>query len=929
MNLDSEVKDGLMPGTSNQSEEEKAADARSGSDCAPEGDAAPGHEGWENTCLKPGKETPKKQLCGYLNKFSAKAPINAWKSRWFFYDENKCHLLYYRTAQDITPLGHIDISSASFDLKVGADEGVFEVRTPGKDFVLKAVNKQAMMYWLQQLQRKRWEFCNKQPGTLVEADAEDASPPSVAEAQLHSTEAEHEFLPPVKTPTDVVGLETACLPAPQSSIVLQNLSLKHPWIEIQNTVHNLCSSLQNRRESGMFVGSQENLENVADEEHVEAEAEDTVTSDMQKDIKRRLKMPLARKNKKPNSSFHYFAEGARQEKIDTLKHQVLVLEEEVKSQKELVKLLHKALEAAQQEKRESCLYLATAKEKDRLELMRHKVRQIAELNKQVGVLDMEKKELEQSLALKEEHIKELAEHVQLLMEKNQAKQQVILKLTDQLTGNMANTVAEADVIATETLYKQQEEIEYLKDDLEAYKTQNQFLNCEIHQVTKIWSAVAQREKTLLMKCAHLQAHNCQIESKYLMLLRKLQGLPGLASEHVDMVKGLIREALQWDVKDQPMIPAQLSPINQYDDYGFMTVPDYEAADWKLLAKIQALEIKSSNLRNNEAMEKPLSERWNNLGELAPSTELKNLLRCGIPVQHRKRVWRWIVSHRVQHIRYAGHYQNLLEKCEAAEHPASRQIELDLPRTLTSNRHFMSPTSQMVPKLRRVLLAFSRQNPTIGYCQGLNRLAAIALLVLEEEESAFWCLVHITENLMPPDYYSNTLIGSQVDQRVFKDILLEKLPRLTAHLEQHRIDLALVTFNWFLVVFVDSLVSDILFRVWDAFLYEGTKVIFRYALAIFKYNEDAILRIQDSLEIYQYLRFFTKTICDGRKLMSIAFSDMNPFSIKLLQTRRGVHRLKLEAELRELEQIKAQYLREQAGHAASGLDGAGSEDEEEI
>ncbi|XP_042310528.1 TBC1 domain family member 2A isoform X3 [Sceloporus undulatus] len=675
-----------------------------------------------------------------------------------------------------------------------------------------------------------------------------------------------------------------------------------------------------------FMESNDNPEHVADEDHRETESENA--AEMQKDTRMKLKSPMVRKMKKMNSGFPCFAEGTGQEKVTSLQHQVLVLEEEVKSQKELVKLLHKALEAAQQEKRESCRYLTTAKEKDRLELVRHKVRQIAELNKQVEVLEMERKELKQSLAVNEEHIQELKAHVQLLMDKNQAKQQVILKLTEQLTRSMPDSITEADLLAAETLYKQQEEIEHLKDDLEAYKTQNQFLNSEIHQVTKIWSTVAQREKTLLMKCARLQAHNCQIESKYLMTLRRLQDLPDLASEHKEMVKGLIQEALQWDVKEETMIPIQLNPINQYDDYGFMTIPEYEAGDWKLLAKIQALEIKSSNLLNQEGIEKSLSERWNNLGDLSSSSDLKALLRCGVPVEHRQRVWRWIVSHRVQHIHSPGHYQNLLKKCEAAEHPASQQIELDLPRTLSNNRHFLSPASQLLPKLRRVLLAFSRQNPTIGYCQGLNRLAAIALLVLEEEESAFWCLVHITENLMPPDYYSNMLIGSQVDQRVFKDFLAMKLPKLTAHLEHHRIDLALVTFNWFLVIFVDSLVSDILFRVWDAFLYEGTKVIFRYALAIFKYNEEAILKIQDSLEIYQYLRFFTKTICDGRKLMNIAFSDMNPFPMKLLQNRREEYRLKLEVEMRELERIKAQYMREQAEHTSSHLDGAVSEDDEE-
>ncbi|XP_033028643.1 TBC1 domain family member 2A [Lacerta agilis] len=930
MEPDSESRDCLGTGTSNKPKEEKGEDTESGISCALEGDGPAFREKWENVDLKPGRETPKKQLCGYLNKFSAKAPIKTWKSRWFFYDENKCHLLYYRTAQDINPLGSIELSSASFDLKVGAEEGVFEIRTPSKAFILQAVDKQTMIYWLQQLQIKRWEFCSNQTRSSVEDDTDF---PCVNDTMLNNTETEHEFLPPVKTPTDVVGLKAASLPAPlQPSHALQNISLKHPWIEIQNTVHNLCGSWQSRRDNGgmpCFEGIQDGLENTDDEEHAETEAEDAGATETQKDPKSRLKPPLVRKDKKENRSFPCFAEGTRDGRTASLQHQILVLEEDVKSQKELVKLLHKALEAAQQEKRESCRYLVTAKEEDRLELVRHKVRQIAELNKQVEVLEMEKKELEQGLALKDEHIGELKAHVQLLMDKNQAKQQVILKLTEQLARDMPDSVREADTIPMETLYKQQEEIEHLKDDLEAYKIQNQFLNCEIHQVTKIWSAVAQKEKTLLMKCARLQAHNCQIESKYLMILRKLQGLPDFASEHVEMLKGLIQEALQWGVKEEAMIPVHLSPINQYDDYGFMTIPEYEAADWKLLAKIQALEIKSSNLLNQDAMEETLSDRWNNLGELTPSSELKSLLRCGVPIDHRQRVWRWIVSRRVQHVRSPGHYQNLLKKCGVAEHPASRQIELDLPRTLTNNRHFSSPASQLLPKLRRILLAFSLQNPTIGYCQGLNRLAAIALLVLEEEENAFWCLVHITENLMPPDYYSNTLIGSQVDQRVFKDFLSEKLPRLTAHLEQHRIDLGLVTFNWFLVVFVDSLVSDILFRVWDAFLYEGTKVIFRYALAIFKYNEEAILRIQDSLEIYQYMRFFTKTICDGRKLMTIAFSDMNPFPMKVLQNRRRVYRLKLESEMRELEQIKVEYMKEQAEHAASSSNGAVSEDEEDM
>lgn len=46
-------------------------------------------------------------------------------------------------------------------------------------------------------------------------------------------------------------------------------------------------------------------------------------------------------------------------------------------------------------------------------------------------------------------------------------------------------------------------------------------------------------------------------------------------------------------------------------------------------------------------------------------------------------------------------------------------------------------------------------------------------------------------------------------------------------------------------------------------------------------------------------------------MNIAFHDMNPFPMKQLQQQRVAHRERLEAELRQLEQLKAEYLERQA------------------
>uniref|UniRef100_A0A8C6ZKN4 Uncharacterized protein n=1 Tax=Nothoprocta perdicaria TaxID=30464 RepID=A0A8C6ZKN4_NOTPE len=88
------------------------------------------------------------------------------------------------------------------------------------------------------------------------------------------------------------------------------------------------------------------------------------------------------------------------------------------------------------------------------------------------------------------------------MEKNHAKQQVIMALTEQMARELSDPLQEANTITVETLYKQQEEIEHLKDDIDAYKTQNQFLNSEIHQITRLWTGVAENEKALLMKVSN-------------------------------------------------------------------------------------------------------------------------------------------------------------------------------------------------------------------------------------------------------------------------------------------------------------------------------------------------------------------------------------------------------------------------------------------
>lgn len=96
--------------------------------------------------LEPGKEQAPK-LCGYLTKLSGKGPLRGYKLRWFVYDPRRCYLYYFKTPQDALPLGHIEIGDACFSYDVEVEEGHFEIRTAGKEFLLKVLTFLVWLPW--------------------------------------------------------------------------------------------------------------------------------------------------------------------------------------------------------------------------------------------------------------------------------------------------------------------------------------------------------------------------------------------------------------------------------------------------------------------------------------------------------------------------------------------------------------------------------------------------------------------------------------------------------------------------------------------------------------------------------------------------------------------------------------------------------------
>ncbi|CAK7270965.1 hypothetical protein SEPCBS57363_004371 [Sporothrix epigloea] len=261
----------------------------------------------------------------------------------------------------------------------------------------------------------------------------------------------------------------------------------------------------------------------------------------------------------------------------------------------------------------------------------------------------------------------------------------------------------------------------------------------------------------------------------------------------------------------------------------------------------------------------------NKGKLgrAKWNEFRALVLGGIPVALRAKVWFECTG--ASSLRVPGMYDDLVagrvgldgeEETALSGHIQGHhqedradvvaQIQADIHRTLTDNIFFREGPG--TAKLNEVLLAYARRNPDVGYCQGMNLIAANLLLVTPSAENAFWLLASIIETILPVGYYDHSLAGSRADQQVLRAYVADVLPRLSAHFDALSIDLETMTFQWFLSVFTDCLSAEVLFRVWDVVfcLNDGSVFLFQVTLALLKLNEAALLRCTTPAEIYTYI-----------------------------------------------------------------------------
>jgi hypothetical protein len=224
------------------------------------------------------------------------------------------------------------------------------------------------------------------------------------------------------------------------------------------------------------------------------------------------------------------------------------------------------------------------------------------------------------------------------------------------------------------------------------------------------------------------------------------------------------------------------------------------------------------------------------------TILQYCFKTPLPDDLREEYWYIITGAKKLKLENPTYYDTILH--HYPENPLSEknenQIYLDIYRTFPEDENFRK---EKIESLKNVLTAYSRRNCSLGYCQGFNYIVGKLLKVVKEEEKVFWIFVQIIENILPINYYYDSM-GIIVDNNILFNKLERSNKTLMDHFKKHKFELLIknILYKWLICLFSQNIKDELLFLIWDIFFIEGTQTLFKTIKIIFEKNEEQLLKI---------------------------------------------------------------------------------------
>lgn len=215
-------------------------------------------------------------------------------------------------------------------------------------------------------------------------------------------------------------------------------------------------------------------------------------------------------------------------------------------------------------------------------------------------------------------------------------------------------------------------------------------------------------------------------------------------------------------------------------------------------------------------------------------ELAAAISAGIPTQLRGTVWQLIASSKSSTLEDL--YHNIL-----SEHsPYEKQIRRDLSRTsfITNNKS----NENKIEELFNIIKGYSLFDPEVGYTQGMAFIAVPLLLNMDEPE-AFGLLVAMMKNYTLRSFFLPDMPGLHLRLYQFDRLLEDNLPQLYLHLSRQGVRSSMYASQWFLTLFAYKFPLQIVLRIMDIIIAEGTEALLKFGLALMEKNMSTLLGLE--------------------------------------------------------------------------------------
>lgn len=357
------------------------------------------------------------------------------------------------------------------------------------------------------------------------------------------------------------------------------------------------------------------------------------------------------------------------------------------------------------------------------------------------------------------------------------------------------------------------------------------------------------------------------------------------------------------------LPASSTSHRRSDRYGFYVQDGVEAQEsgGYTHGRVSRVDARLENLRLKKWLH--MLAHWDDFS-VRNAGKLKSRVRKGVPDALRGHVWPRLAGAHTLKARSPGLYASLQR--QQPRRSDEMCITLDLPRTYPT--HFLfnadtsgpagaaSPASGLPSEermthgqraLRNVLRAYAVYDSSIGYCQGMAFVAGLLLSYMPEEDAFFTLHAIMQGKYGLAGMYSPGLPRFAEVLHVFSTLLQRLLPRVAAHMAEHGLEYSMFTSQWFITIFSYSFSFDLVTRVWDAFLLEGWKPVYRVSIALLRHFQRELLA-GDFDDMVHVLKERTK---------SAPAAEIMALSLRVRITRAEVERLASEYRVANAAEIR--------------------------